>query len=509
MSKLHKKILPITFSCSILTMSYAFASGPLSANTPRNALTPVSKGKLRRYFTPTEDRQLCALVEQYGIRDWELITSFMPGRSERQCRDRWANHLAPTLNFSDWTPEEDAFLLAKAKMFGTQWAQIKHFFPGRTDMDCKNRWNLLNNRQLNGTKTRTSRKKQRPLDLVLPLPSLRPRGELPLGNRNNPKDFVPPPLPLSRGKPPPEDPFDGDFLGDNPESFAPSPFPLSRGKPPPEDPFDGDSLGDNPKGFARPSPLLSPRDELSLGDPFDGDSLRDNPKGFAPLPFPLSRDELSLGNRSDGDLLGDNPEDFALSPFLSSRDELPLGDRLDFSVFSGQNGNPRNLDTSLETGNSATVPIVVKPKRKISLWIPTEDQRLRALVEQYGAKNWQEIASRMPGRNARQCRERWRNYVNPELNPSPWTPQEDNLLLRKFSECGKSWYKIASFFQNRSVNSCKNRLNFLLKHKQQIQPMPTSSVFSEQNDFFEQNGLNYENIDWDSTNSYNFHGSFS
>lgn len=58
--------------------------------------------------------------------------------------------------------------------------------------------------------------------------------------------------------------------------------------------------------------------------------------------------------------------------------------------------------------------------------------QLIMLVNEFGTLNLSEIASRMEGRNQRQCRERWNNYVNPDLIPRDWTPQEDYLLELKY-----------------------------------------------------------------------------
>ena len=42
-----------------------------------------------------EDNQLRELIEQHGTGNWTNIAEFLPGRSGKQCRERWHNHLNP------------------------------------------------------------------------------------------------------------------------------------------------------------------------------------------------------------------------------------------------------------------------------------------------------------------------------------------------------------------------------------------------------------------------------
>jgi hypothetical protein len=88
---------------------------------------------------------------------------------------------------------------------------------------------------------------------------------------------------------------------------------------------------------------------------------------------------------------------------------------------------------------------------------PADDMRLAEMVNRWGAHDWAFIAQNMPGRNARQCRERWTNYINPGLVHRPWTPAEDQLLTEKYGEFGRKWQVIAMFFPTRSKNQVKNR----------------------------------------------------
>jgi hypothetical protein len=85
-----------------------------------------------------------------------------------------------------------------------------------------------------------------------------------------------------------------------------------------------------------------------------------------------------------------------------------------------------------------------------------EDERLLNLVKQHGSDEWQQISRLMPGRNSRQCRDRWTNFLSPDITKNPWTEQEEVLLFQKIAELGNSWKKIALFFPGRSEVSVKS-----------------------------------------------------
>jgi hypothetical protein len=100
----------------------------------------------------------------------------------------------------------------------------------------------------------------------------------------------------------------------------------------------------------------------------------------------------------------------------------------------------------------------------------TEDMQLTQIVAYYGCDDWTLVASRMPGRNARQCRERWLNYINPQLSRTPLTRDEENLLEAKYLELGPRWQMIASFFPGRAKNFLKNQWRLRHKQKQGSEP---------------------------------------
>jgi hypothetical protein len=93
-------------------------------------------------------------------------------------------------------------------------------------------------------------------------------------------------------------------------------------------------------------------------------------------------------------------------------------------------------------------------KRKFT---PDEDLTLRTLVERCGTKSWEDIAKEMPGRTARQCRDRYNNYLLGSLVMSPWTPEEDAIIVERYRQIGPKWVAIARQLHGRSGNHVKNR----------------------------------------------------
>jgi hypothetical protein len=96
-------------------------------------------------------------------------------------------------------------------------------------------------------------------------------------------------------------------------------------------------------------------------------------------------------------------------------------------------------------------------ERKRAKFAMIEDVQLRQLVAEYGVDNWRHIASLMPGRNPRQCRERWKHYLSGTGVQVPWTVQEDQILLERVQIWGPRWTRIANFFGNRTDIEVKAR----------------------------------------------------
>ena len=98
----------------------------------------------RRPWTAKEDAAIRGLVEETGVKQWTLIAENLQkrfsiyGRSGKQCRERWHNHLNSGILKQPWSVPEEYNLFATHQKIGNKWAEISKEIPGRTDNSIKN-----------------------------------------------------------------------------------------------------------------------------------------------------------------------------------------------------------------------------------------------------------------------------------------------------------------------------------------------------------------------------------
>jgi hypothetical protein len=109
---------------------------------PRNVRTTARAGK----WTPDEDDKLKDAVQMHNGKDWFAIATLVPGRTRQQCHSRWYDALAArvdqtTARTGKWTPDEDAKLKDAVQLHnGKNWDAIARLVPGRTINQCGKRW---------------------------------------------------------------------------------------------------------------------------------------------------------------------------------------------------------------------------------------------------------------------------------------------------------------------------------------------------------------------------------
>lgn len=130
-----------------------------------------------------------------------------------------------------------------------------------------------------------------------------------------------------------------------------------------------------------------------------------------------------------------------------------------------QNGyvQPRNISSFLgePKANEAPIPKNFPNQYKKAKWTPEEDRALIESVRIHGTKNWIAVATLVPDRNSKQCRERWTAQLDPSLNHKEFTPQEDAIIILQHQANGPYWAKIAAYLPGRSACAIKNRFNWL------------------------------------------------
>eukprot|EP00878_Enallax_costatus_P041833 GHUV01048728.1.p1 GENE.GHUV01048728.1~~GHUV01048728.1.p1 ORF type:complete len:313 (+),score=69.05 GHUV01048728.1:1447-2385(+) len=118
------------------------AAAAAAASGGRNGSNTSHQIKTAQRWTQEEHDLLLRTVTQFGnSRRWSEIAKHIPGRTGKQCRERWVNHMNPNSKKGSWDVAEELLLCKWHSILGSHWARITRKLEGRTENAVKNHWN--------------------------------------------------------------------------------------------------------------------------------------------------------------------------------------------------------------------------------------------------------------------------------------------------------------------------------------------------------------------------------
>jgi hypothetical protein len=436
--------------------------------------TPVRIGE----WIPDEDAKLLDAHQMHNGKNWSGIAALVPGRTKSQCRSRWHNTLDPSVDRTPesrikWTTDEDDVLTDAVQIHaGTNWNAIAALVPGRTRRQCNSRWHDILAPRADRAPLRTGEWSMeediklrdavqihggKKWDAIAALVSGRTRRQCSTRWYDVLADRTP-----VRIKEEDTNMMDEEEMHGSKHCDTIAALVLSRRKRRCRgkqrdvlDPPVSKTVGPTDKWTADEDTKLEDAVERHNGKDWDAiisvvpgrtiDQCRTR------WQYILASRDGRTGKGRTGDWTKD--EDTKL--------------KLSVKIHGGKNWNAiaalvpgRSLRQCSTRWHDHLDSSVHRTPRRSGAWSPSEDTKLKDAVQMHNAKNWNEIAALVPGRTKVQCRGRWADSLDPNIERTfgrtdKWTTDEVDKLRDavQLHNC-KNWDAIALLVPGRNRRQC-------------------------------------------------------
>jgi hypothetical protein len=98
-------------------------------------------------------------------------------------------------------------------------------------------------------------------------------------------------------------------------------------------------------------------------------------------------------------------------------------------------------------------------------WSEQEKEMLKELHEKYGEKCWNHVSNHIEGRQPKDARQVWRYHMKEQLQKTPLTNEEKQLLKDLHEEKKMGWSEMESYFSNRDQIRLRNEYMKMKRHE--------------------------------------------